>query len=605
MSQVQPGISSEPTIPNEPIERSNNEPVLDNSSAAEHVSTPHLSASKDVAAVNTDSDQPQPSSTPAVPASVVSRSPLQGLEEAARQVSEQHVSRVANAQHGPYPQQHQHPIPAAQNARLLAPAPARGFIQQQPIPPSFNPPAQPQVFYPLQTGTPLLMNQCPRCGLRAGEPFQPMYYPNAPYHPPYNPGPQHPLPAKKQNTTIRAPAQQKSLYGPPPPDHPNAHMWVPPPGYIPPQQPPRLLPGPSQTSASSPATGSTYSAVAVTPEAPSYPPRKNPNRNVLAPHIVSSRLPSPPPARRPLTLVGDEDPQEGATGYARDIKGRRRKSEKPYRRRMSRDERRDILLMRKLGYKLEQIARYIGATVSAVNYTVRLGDPEPKHKNAGRKVHIPEERIDAMVAYVKDYMEREKTCPVDKRTKRKTMKHLSYNMIRQAIFADENGEIPAKFKFTDDALKSTLNKRGIYLRAPMSQAMVEIARARGKKMWQDKLDRDRQAAEASAAAETEAGQGEGNSDSYMEAGEFDEDDDNDHAEDEDEDMGDESGEDDAISIPSDAEDGQEEDDDSHEDGRGREHERSDFHPRPQSTVTSFGHQPGAVSLTHGQSFLPR
>lgn len=272
---------------------------------------------------------------------------------------------------------------------------------------------------------------------------------------------------------------------------------------------------------------------------------------------------------------------------------------------MSRDERRDILLMRKLGYKLEQIARYIGATVSAVNYTVRLGDPEPKHKNAGRKVHIPEERIDAMVAYVKDYMEREKTCPVDKRTKRKTMKHLSYNMIRQAIFADENGEIPAKFKFTDDALKSTLNKRGIYLRAPMSQAMVEIARARGKKMWQDKLDRDRQAAETSAAAGTEAGQGEGTSHSYMEAGKVDEDDDSHNAEDEDEDMEDDSGEDDAISIPSDAEDGEEEDDGSHEDGRGREHERSDFHPRPQSTVTSFSHQPGAVSLTHGQSFLPR
>ena len=135
---------------------------------------------------------------------------------------------------------------------------------------------------------------------------------------------------------------------------------------------------------------------------------------------------------------------------------------------MSRDERRDILLMRKLGYKREQIARYIGAIVSAVNYTIRQGDPEPKHKNAGQQVFIPEDRIDAMVAYAKDYLAREKTCAVDKRTGRKPMKHLSYNMIRQAVFADENGEISAKFKYTDDALKSTLNKRGVWLRQSMS-----------------------------------------------------------------------------------------------------------------------------------------
>lgn len=53
--------------------------------------------------------------------------------------------------------------------------------------------------------------------------------------------------------------------------------------------------------------------------------------------------------------------------------------------RLSRDQRRDILLMRRLGHKYEDIARFLDVTQAAVQYTVNTGRASPEHYNAGRK----------------------------------------------------------------------------------------------------------------------------------------------------------------------------------------------------------------------------
>lgn len=188
---------------------------------------------------------------------------------------------------------------------------------------------------------------------------------------------------------------------------------------------------------------------------------------------------------------------DGSTRYRR-----RREAKGVKHRRLTRDERRDILLMRRLGYSYDVIAKFLGTTISAVSYTCRQGTADTKHHMAGRRANkLPDEIMDKMIRYVEDYLAKERAAGFDKKTGKKKMTPLTYSMIRDAIFKDENGDIPPEFKFTDDALKAMLNKRGLWLRTPFSQAKIQEARARGKKQWLDKCAKDAaEKARAEAAA---------------------------------------------------------------------------------------------------------
>ncbi|KAK5937230.1 hypothetical protein PMZ80_010530 [Knufia obscura] len=53
--------------------------------------------------------------------------------------------------------------------------------------------------------------------------------------------------------------------------------------------------------------------------------------------------------------------------------------------RLTRDQRRDILLMRRLGHKYEDIAKFLGVTQAGVQYTINTGRASPEHHKAGRK----------------------------------------------------------------------------------------------------------------------------------------------------------------------------------------------------------------------------
>jgi len=183
----------------------------------------------------------------------------------------------------------------------------------------------------------------------------------------------------------------------------------------------------------------------------------------------------------------------------------RRESKRVSHRRLTRDERRDILLMRRLGYSYEVIAKFLGATVAAVGYTCKHNTAETKHHNAGRRANqLPPETMDKLVNYVEQYLAKERAAGVDKKTGKKKIKPLTYAKIRDEIFKDENGDIPAQLKLTDDALKAVLNKKGLWLRRPYSKAKIEEARARGKKQWLDKCARE--AAEKASAEAAARGQ---------------------------------------------------------------------------------------------------
>lgn len=185
---------------------------------------------------------------------------------------------------------------------------------------------------------------------------------------------------------------------------------------------------------------------------------------------------------------------------------KRRESKAVKHRRLTRDERRDILLMRRLGYSYDVIARFLGTTISAVAYTCRQGTPDTKHHNAGRKGHhLPQETTDKIVKYVEGYLAKERAGGFDKKTGKKKMTPLTYAMIRDTFFKDEKGEIPPELKITDNALKGILNKKGLWLRTPLNQTQIEERRLRGKQQWLDKYAKDaaeKARAEAAARGQT-------------------------------------------------------------------------------------------------------
>lgn len=173
---------------------------------------------------------------------------------------------------------------------------------------------------------------------------------------------------------------------------------------------------------------------------------------------------------------------------------------------MTRDQRRDVLLMRRLGYRFESIAKFLGTTISSYHYTCCRGTPETQHQNGGRRVHFPPEVVTRRVEYVKDYQTRQKAAGEDEKTGKMKMPMLSWNMIRENTLADVNGQIPKELKFTDDAMKKVLNAHNLFLRNPTLAENKELARLRGKQQWLEKLAKDRAEAVKKAAEATAAGQ---------------------------------------------------------------------------------------------------
>ncbi|KIW16041.1 hypothetical protein PV08_06092 [Exophiala spinifera] len=67
----------------------------------------------------------------------------------------------------------------------------------------------------------------------------------------------------------------------------------------------------------------------------------------------------------------------------------------PRRRRLTRDQRRDILLMRRLGYTYQYIAEFLKISQRAVQYTCQSGQASPQHRNAGRRPRPSKEGTDS------------------------------------------------------------------------------------------------------------------------------------------------------------------------------------------------------------------
>lgn len=374
----------------------------------------------------------------------------------------------------------------------------------------------PAIFYPPYHGMPILMNQCPRCFLRAAEPFIPLPAP-APQpprpsrdswmNPDAPPIPEQNALAQTQNQTQIRQSQTSATpeprhhgamvshheYAVGHPDHPNAHLYVTPDGHRPFANNPRPAPSavyvPAQRLPTKYAAEKLEAYRKAQAEAEARGTEKTPEIDLaLKRDLHNLEHPDQYLVKLP----------DGSTR----VRKRKAPPQRAYKRRLTRDERRDILLMRKLNYTFEQIANFLGTTLSAVSYTCRQNSADVKHTNAGRKIEWPQELTARLTTFVKEHLAREKAGGFDTAKNKKNVPSLTYNMIRESVFADENGQIPDQYKkfTTDDAIKAQLNKHGLWLRQPMPAHLVEQARARGKKLWLEKLEKDRLDAEAAADA---------------------------------------------------------------------------------------------------------
>ena len=72
----------------------------------------------------------------------------------------------------------------------------------------------------------------------------------------------------------------------------------------------------------------------------------------------------------------------------------------PVRKRLTRDQRRDILLMRSLGHSYPQISAHLKVTERAVQYTCEKGTATPQHKNTGRPPKLSKEEVDNLLEFI-------------------------------------------------------------------------------------------------------------------------------------------------------------------------------------------------------------
>ena len=169
-------------------------------------------------------------------------------------------------------------------------------------------------------------------------------------------------------------------------------------------------------------------------------------RDILnSPNNVLPSLPSPPP----LSLPPPPPPST------------------PPRKRLTRDQRRDILLMRGLGHTYERIAAHLKVSERAVQYTCKKGQATPQHLKAGRPPRLNKEETDRVEEFI---------------TQSKETRRMTYLQVAEALWPE--GEVSA------ESVKYALYKRGYrrYLamrKPPLSEAnrVARLAWAREHINW--------------------------------------------------------------------------------------------------------------------------
>jgi transposase len=122
----------------------------------------------------------------------------------------------------------------------------------------------------------------------------------------------------------------------------------------------------------------------------------------------------------------------------------------PRRRRLDRDQRRDILVLRRRGDSYAEIAQFLDITERAVQYTCTTKYATPQHKKAGRPSKLSSEEVEHLLEYIK----------TSKQTRRMT-----YQALKDALYPDREEIGP-------QAIKYALHKRGYFRRIALRKPPI-------------------------------------------------------------------------------------------------------------------------------------
>jgi transposase len=132
----------------------------------------------------------------------------------------------------------------------------------------------------------------------------------------------------------------------------------------------------------------------------------------------------------------------------------------PTRKRLSRDQRRDVLLMRSLGYSYEYIATFLKISQRAVQYTCQKGTATPQHKQAGRPPKLNQEETDKLIEFV---------------TSSHRCRRLSYQQLADELWPE--GEIGA------DSIRFALRSRGFRRRIALRKPHISPQNKAARLLW--------------------------------------------------------------------------------------------------------------------------
>jgi transposase len=129
----------------------------------------------------------------------------------------------------------------------------------------------------------------------------------------------------------------------------------------------------------------------------------------------------------------------------------------PRRKRLSRDDRIRILTLRAIPWTYQQIAKHLGCTEGAVQYTCAKHQVTPQHRKAGRPPKLSKEEVDRIEEFV---------------TQSKKTRRMTWQQLTDALYPEGDVGVEA-VKY---ALKSRGYKRYVALRKPPLCEANRIAR---------------------------------------------------------------------------------------------------------------------------------
>ena len=132
----------------------------------------------------------------------------------------------------------------------------------------------------------------------------------------------------------------------------------------------------------------------------------------------------------------------------------------PRRKRLTRDQRVEILLMRRLKYKYSEIAKFLEVSERSVEYTCTAQKATPQHHKAGRPPKLQKDEVDRLEEFV---------------ISSKETRRMSYAQILDTLFPENDVGI--------ESIKNALRERGYRRRVALRKPPISETNRLARLQW--------------------------------------------------------------------------------------------------------------------------